>query len=152
MDFEKKQIAVIGGREADSKALAFAEEVGRLIANKGWQLICGGMGGVMEAACRGASREGGITVGILPTGGRGAANAHVRVAVSTGLGIARNSIIAHSADGAIAVAGSYGTLSEIAYFLQLGKPVVVLESRWDIPGSERCETPEEAISRIEELT
>jgi len=145
MGKEKRQIAVIGGRVADKEALKAAEDIGRLIAENGWKLICGGMGGVMREACKGAFKADGDTIGILPTKNNTKANKYVKTAIATGIGIARNSIIAHSADGAIAVSGKYGTLSEIAYFLQLGKPVVLLHCQWDIDGALVAGFPDEAI-------
>jgi uncharacterized protein (TIGR00725 family) len=97
------------------------------------RLVCGGLGGVMEAACRGAKGAGGTTIGILPGSERAAANAFVDVAVPTGLGEARNALVVRAADAVIAVGGGYGTLSEIALALKAGKPVVGLGS-WDIEG------------------
>jgi len=107
-------------------------------------LVCGGLGGVMEAACRGARDAGGRTVGILPGADRSAANRFVDVAIPTGLGEARNALVVRSADALVAVGGGYGTLSEIALALKAGKPVVGLDS-WDIDGIEAAATPEEAV-------
>ena len=122
-----------------------AEEVGRLLARRGAVVVCGGLGGVMEAACRGASREGGTTVGVLPGLDRGAANPFVSVAVATGLGEARNALVVRAADALIAVGGAYGTLSEIALALKAGKPVIGLGT-WEIDGVERVEGPEAAVN------
>ncbi|MCK5833080.1 TIGR00725 family protein [bacterium] len=144
----RRQIAVIGGRKAEREVLQAAEEVGALIAEQEWQLICGGMRGVMRSACLGASNAGGLTIGILPGKNRNSANHYVRVVVATGIGVARNSIIAHSADAAIAIGGNYGTLSEIAYFLQLNKPVITLMSQWDINGVISAKEPKDAISKL----
>lgn len=130
---QKKIIAVIGGRRAGKKLLAEAEAVGRLVAEAGAVLVTGGLTGVMEAASRGADAAGGLVVGILPQGDRHRANKHVHVPVATGLGIGRNVIIARTADALIAVGGAYGTLSEIAFALQMGKPVVGIGT-WDIEG------------------
>jgi len=143
------QIAVIGGRRSNKKALVSAEEVGELIASRGWQLICGGLGGVMEAACKGARNANGTAIGILPKNNRNKANPYVEIAIATNMGIARNSIIAHSADGAIAIDGKYGTLSEIAHFLQLGKPVVTLLCNWNIKGTIPVKSPRQAIEILE---
>jgi uncharacterized protein (TIGR00725 family) len=107
-------------------------------------LVCGGLGGVMEAACRGARSEGGTAVGILPGLDRGAANQHVSVAVATGLGEARNALVVRAADALIAVGGAYGTLAEIALALKGGKAVVGLGT-WEIEGVERAEGPESAV-------
>lgn len=144
-----KQIAVIGGRTADKKLRDKAELTGKLIAKKGWQLICGGLSGIMDACAKGASSANGTVIGILPGANRNEANQHISIVIATGIGIARNSIIAHTADAAIAIDGAYGTLSEIAYFLQLGKPVVILDSKWDIEGTIKTETPEEAVFLLE---
>ena len=122
------QIAVIGGREEPPDILNLAEEAGRRIARAGAVLVCGGLGGVMEAACRGARDAGGITLGILPGGRADDANAYVDVAVPTGMGIARNALVIHASDGVIAVGGSYGTLSEMAFALQKRIPLVSLRS------------------------
>jgi uncharacterized protein (TIGR00725 family) len=121
-----------------------AEEVGRLLARRGAVVVCGGLGGVMEAACRGARSEGGVAVGILPGLDRGAANPHVSVAVATGLGEARNALVVRAADALIAVGGAYGTLSEIALALKAGKPVIGLGT-WEIDGVERADEPEAAV-------
>jgi uncharacterized protein (TIGR00725 family) len=106
--------------------------------------VCGGLGGVMEAACRGARGEDGVAVGILPGLDRRAANRHVSVAVATGLGEARNALVVRAADALIAVGGAYGTLSEIALALKAGKPVIGLGT-WEIEGVERAEGPEAAV-------
>jgi uncharacterized protein (TIGR00725 family) len=108
-------------------------------------VVCGGLGGVMEAACRGASREGGTTVGVLPGLDRGAANPFVSVVVATGLGEARNALVVRAADALIAVGGAYGTLSEIALALKAGKAVIGLGT-WEIDGVERVEGPEAAVN------
>ena len=124
-------VAVVGGGEADEATCALAEDVGRELARRGAVVVCGGLGGVMEAACRGAKAEGGTTVGVLPGDDRGSANPYVEVAVATGMGEARNAIVARTADVLVAVAGEFGTLSEIALALRLGKPVVGL-STWEL--------------------
>ena len=119
-------IAVIGGDGASREALAFAEEVGREIARGGHALVCGGRGGIMEAACRGARGEQGHTIGILPGPDCSEANPFVEFPIVTNLGAARNAIVVQSADAVIAIEGSYGTLSEIALALVHGRPVVGL--------------------------
>jgi uncharacterized protein (TIGR00725 family) len=121
-----------------------AEEVGRLLARRGAVVVCGGLGGVMEAACRGARGEGGTAVGILPGLDRDAANPHVSVAVATGLGEARNALVVRAADALIAVGGAYGTLSEIALALKAGKPVIGLGT-WEIDGVKRADGPRAAV-------
>jgi uncharacterized protein (TIGR00725 family) len=126
-------VAVVGPGEATPEEIATAEEVGRLLAERGAVLVCGGLGGVMEAACRGAKEDGGRTVGILPGSDRAAANPHVDVAIATGLGEARNALVVRAADVLIAVGGAYGTLSEIALALKTGTPVVGIRS-WELAG------------------
>jgi uncharacterized protein (TIGR00725 family) len=147
--FSKVQIAVIGGRVAKGPEKQKAEKVGKLIAKKGWQLICGGFAGVMQAASKGAHSGNGVVIGVLTGKEKSEANEFVTVPIATGIGIARNSIIAHASDAAIAIGGSFGTLSEIAYFLQLAKPVVGLGTKWNIEGMLFAKTPEEAIQIIE---
>jgi uncharacterized protein (TIGR00725 family) len=110
-------------------------------------VVCGGLGGAMEAACRGAHEAGGTTVGILPGLERGEANRYVDIAVATGLGEARNVLVVRAADALIAVGGGHGTLSEIAFALKTGKRVVGLQS-WDIDGVERAASPEEAVTAL----
>ena len=119
-------IAVVGGSQCGPEEAKIAEELGRLLGGKGVALVCGGLGGVMEAACRGAKAAGGVTVGVLPGDSRSAANSYVDVPIVTGMGPARNVIIVKSAQAIIAVDGSYGTLSEIAHALQNGIPVIGL--------------------------
>jgi uncharacterized protein (TIGR00725 family) len=124
-------IAVVGPGRADPPQLDAAEAVGRALAEAGAIVVCGGLGGVMEAACRGAREAGGITLGLLPGSDRSAANAWVGIAVPTGLGEARNALVVRAADAVVAVAGEYGTLSEIALALKAGKPVVGIGT-WDL--------------------
>jgi hypothetical protein len=141
-----RHVAVVGPGEATAGQLADAEAVGRGLAQAGATLVCGGLGGVMEAACRGAAEHGGTTIGILPGSDRRAANKWVTVAIPSGLGELRNGLIVRSADAVIAVGGSYGTLSEIALALKTGVPVIGLGS-WEIDGVERVGSPEEAVER-----
>jgi len=143
----KRLIGVIGGSEASPEVLGLAEEVGRLIARSGSVLVCGGLGGVMESACRGAKAEGGLTVGILPGPLKEDANEYVEVALATGIGYARNSIIAQSSDVLIAIGGRFGTLSEIAFSLALGKRVIGLAS-WDCDSAIiQAKSPEDALAK-----
>jgi uncharacterized protein (TIGR00725 family) len=121
-------IAVVGPGEATDDELTAAEAVGRGLAERGAVLVCGGLGGVMTGACRGAKAAGGTTVGILPGNERAAANEWVDVAVSTGLGEARNALVVRAADAVVAVGGGYGTLSEIALALKAGKPVIGVDT------------------------
>lgn len=124
-------IAVVGASEPDGHTADLAEQVGRALAQRGAVLVCGGLGGVMEAACRGAKTAGGTTVGLLPGSDRRDANAYLDVALPTGMGEMRNALIVRSADAVIAVAGEFGTLSEIAFALRIGTPVVGLET-WEL--------------------
>ena len=131
MGNKKKFIAVIGGAQCSSEEARLAEETGRGLAKRGATLVCGGMGGVMEAACKGASLEGGITVGILPGENRQQANPYVQIPIVTGIGYARNVAVVKSAQAVIAIGGSYGTLSEIGHALQSGIPVIGLNT-WSL--------------------
>jgi uncharacterized protein (TIGR00725 family) len=125
------RIAVLGPSQTDAPTLALAELVGSEIAGRGAILICGGLGGVMEAAARGAKRAGGLTIGITPGTDAREVNQYIDVPVVTGLGEARNVLVVRSSNAVIAIAGSYGTLSEIAFALKLGVPVVGL-STWQL--------------------
>ncbi len=145
-------IGVMGPAEASEKELAAAREVGRLIAERGGIVVCGGRVGVMEAVSRGASEADGTVVGILPGFSRDEANRYVTIPIVTGMSHARNAINVWSSDAVIAVGGSYGTLSEIALALKAGKPVISFGS-WrldeigcDSPLFVTAETPERAVS------
>jgi uncharacterized protein (TIGR00725 family) len=140
----KRYIGVIGAGECDAELAHLAEAVGRGIAEAGAILVCGGMGGAMEAACRGAKAVGGMTVGILPGSHRAGANQYVDVAIATGIGEARNLAIIRTSDALVAVGGSYGTLSEIGFALKMGKKVVGLRT-WDIKGIVPAVSAEEAV-------
>jgi uncharacterized protein (TIGR00725 family) len=124
-------IAVCGPDPCDGEVGAHAEEVGRLLAQAGAVMVCGGLGGVMEAASRGAAAAGGTVIGILPGHDRSAANAHLTLSIPTGMGEMRNTLIVRSADALIAIAGEFGTLSEIAFALKTGVPVVGLDT-WEL--------------------
>lgn len=143
----RKQIGVIGAGNCSSETRALAEAVGREIAKKGAVILCGGLGGVMEAAACGAKLEGGTTIGILPGTCREDANPWIDMAILSGMGHARNALIAQSSDALIAVSGEYGTLSEIALGLKMGKPVFVLDCKWEIEGIQRVKSPQEAVER-----
>jgi uncharacterized protein (TIGR00725 family) len=138
-------IAVIGAGRATEAECDAAEQIGRRIGEAGAVLVCGGLGGVMEAACRGAKGAGGVTVGILPGPSRDAANHYVDVAIATALGEARNAVVVGTADAVVAVAGEFGTLSEIALALKAGKPVIGWHT-WELsrPGGP-VETTADAI-------
>jgi hypothetical protein len=143
----KQMIGVIGAGKADEAALKVAEDVGRGIAAMDAVVVCGGLGGVMEAAARGARAAGGITVGILPRDRKEEANPSIDIAITTGFGEGRNVLIVRSADALIAVGGEYGTLSEIALALKAGKTVVGIGT-WDIPGVIRADSAEDAVRKV----
>jgi len=150
-------IGVIGGGEISSQVAGLAEEVGREIARQGAVVVCGGLGGVMEAACKGAASEGGLTIGILPGDNRRAANPHVKIPIVTGLGHARNVAVVKSAQAIIAIDGSYGTLSEIGHALQSGIPVIGLNT-WSLAIDGKADnsiiptdSPKDAVSKAVEL-
>ena len=135
-------MAVIGPGD---EPIVAAAEVGRLLAERGAVLVCGGLGGVMEGACRGAKEAGGLTDGILPGGDRADANPFVDVVLPTGLGEARNALVVEAADVAIAIGRGYGTLSEVALALKAGKRVIGLDT-WEIEGVTVAEGPEAAVA------
>jgi hypothetical protein len=140
----KIRIGVIGGASPEPKYRQIAYDVGKQIAEKGTILVCGGLGGVMEAAARGAKKAGGFTVGILPGNSHEEANVHIDVPIATGLGYSRNSLVAMNADVLIAVNGQFGTLSEIAYGNIYGKKVIGIGT-WDIQGVISADTAEQAV-------
>ena len=143
-----KQIGVIGAGKCNESVAIIAVEVGREIAKRGAVLICGGLGGVMQAAARGAKQEGGTTIGILPGSRREDANPYIDIAILSAMGHARNAIITQSCDALIAVNGEYGTLSEIALSLKMGKTVVVLKSNWEIEGTRVAKDAKEAVEIV----
>jgi len=140
---------VIGAGAASEAEGALAEEAGRAIAREGWALVCGGLGGVMAAASKGAREAGGLVIGILPGYRHDEGNPHLSVAIPTGLGHARNAVVATSADCVLAVGGEHGTLSEMALALKMGKPVVALKCQWaGVPGVETAATVAQAVAFI----
>ncbi len=150
-------VSVVGAGSASREEKAAAREVGRLIAEEGLTLVCGGRGGVMEAACRGAREAGGLTIGILPGSTRERRNPYVDIPVVTGLGDARNVIVAMTGQAVIAVGGSLGTLAEVACALAHNVPVIGTDP-WDLevgrlPGMNvfEAKTPAEAIEKLREL-
>ena len=140
-------MSVVGPGEAGPEVVVAAEAVGRELAARGAVVVCGGLGGAMEAACRGAKEAGGTTVGLLPGLDRRDANPYVDVAVLTGLGEARNALVVRTADALVAVGGGYGTLAEIGLALRTGKRVVGLWT-WEIDGIEAVSSPEEAVEAV----
>lgn len=143
-------IAVVGGNAAPDAVLALAEAVGREIAAAGFPLVCGGLGGVMEAACRGAAAAGGLTVGFLPGSDPREANPFVRVPLATGLGHFRNFLVVRAAAGVVALPGAAGTLSEAAMARTLGRPVVALgdASAAAVPGARKAGSAAEAVALV----
>lgn len=128
---KKLIIAVIGGGQCSAKEAVLAEAVGRELAKREVILVCGGLGGVMEAACRGATIESGLTIGILPSDDPATSNRYVQIPVATGVGYARNIAVVKSAQAVIAIDGDYGTLSEISYALKSNIPVIGLNT-WSL--------------------
>ncbi|GAI35063.1 unnamed protein product, partial [marine sediment metagenome] len=150
--------AVIGGGQPSPQEAQLAEEVGRELAKQGVILVCGGLSGVMEAACKGAQSEGGVTIGILPGESRQAANPYVQIPIVTGIGYARNVAVVKSAQAVIAIGGSYGTLSEIGHALQSGIPVIGLNT-WSLSRNGQqdnsiipAQNPTEAVNKALNLT
>jgi uncharacterized protein (TIGR00725 family) len=137
-DKKKTFIAVIGGGQCSAEETGLAEAVGRELARRGAILVCGGLGGVMKAACKGARSGGGTTIGILPGDSRRQANPYVQVPIVTGIGEARNAIVVKSAQAVIAIGGSYGTLSEIGFALKRDIPVIGLNT-WSLSRNGRPE-------------
>ena len=142
----RRYVAVCGASEATPSQLDAAREVGKLLARGGAVVINGGYGGVMGAASEGAAIEGGTVVGILPDSDRAEVNAHLTVAIATGLGQARNAVIVTAADSVIAIGQGWGTLSEIALAQRLGRPVFALDT-WGVKGLEVVHSPAEAVER-----
>ena len=139
-------VAVVGPSDATSRQERAAEAIGRGLADGGAIVLCGGLGGVMAAACHGAAAAAGMSVGLLPGVDRTTANEWVQIALPTGLGELRNGLVIRAADAVIAVGGAYGTLSEIALALRTDVPVIGLDT-WEIEGIERVKTPAQAVQR-----
>ncbi len=144
-----KMIGVIGAGSCNEEIYEAARKVGAGIAKTGGTLVCGGLGGVMEGACRGAQEAGGQTVGVLPGTEKAHSNPFVTIPIVTDLGHARNVLIVRTADVLVAVAGGYGTLSEISIALKLGKPVIGLHTWPDMEGIDYVKTPDEVLKAIE---
>ncbi len=141
---------MVGGHRCDEAIAGTARRVGALLAKAGATVVCGGLGGAMEAVCAGAKEAGGLTVGILPGEDKRAANPYVDIPLASGLGYTRNTLVVGCADIVIALPGEYGTLSEIAFALNGKKPVIGLGS-WNIEGMRQVDTPEEAILLVKKL-
>lgn len=141
-------VGVIGAREAGPAHLETAERLGARLAETGLTVLCGGRQGVMEAVCRGVARAGGLSIGLLPEDDPGLANPHVTVPIATGIGIARNAIIARASLCLVAVGGGHGTTAEMAFGLQFGVPVLALLDAPDLPGARRCADVKAAVETV----
>ncbi len=144
----RPQIAVVGSSDADPETIALAVEAGRVIASLGAVLICGGLGGIMEATARGAKEKGGLTVGILPDYRKESANPNIDLVIPTGLGHARNIVVAASGDVVVALPGSHGTRSEVSIALKLSKVVIGLRAWGEIPGVSQVNSIEELKEKL----
>jgi uncharacterized protein (TIGR00725 family) len=151
---DRPYVAVVGPSQGAPDELAAAEQVGRLLAQRGAVIVCGGGGGAMAAAARGARSAGGVVVGLLPGDDRSAASPGLTVAIATGLGELRNGLVVRAADGVVAIAGAFGTLSEIAFALRVAKPVVGLGT-WELArggapaeGIVAASSAEDAVERV----
>jgi uncharacterized protein (TIGR00725 family) len=142
------RVSVVGGSSVTDEQRSVAEQVGREVGRRGHELVCGGRGGVMRAACRGASEEGAHTVGILPGDDPAGANPHVETAIATGLGHARNPLVVMNGDGVVAVDGGPGTLSEIGHALVYDRPVAGLATH-DVEGVRAVDTAAAALDVVE---
>ncbi len=142
------RISVIGGSTVSTDTYEQARAVGQHLGERGHTVVCGGLGGVMEAVCRGATDAGGRTIGILPSADSTDANAYVDIPIATGLGDARNALVAYNGAGVIAIDGAYGTLSEIALSLNADRPVVGLDTH-AVEGVKAVDTPLAAVDAIE---
>ena len=146
----KKIVGVVGGRVCAKEVEKVAHELGGKLAKVADILVSGGLSGVMEAVCSGFRAEGGLTIGILPSYNKADANKFVDIAIPTGLGLARNVLVVKSADVVVALPGRAGTLSEVAYCIQFGIPVITLGS-WDVPGVIKLDTIDEVVAKVKEL-
>ena len=145
--YSNQRISVFGGRDITLEVYEDTLEIGRRLAHEGYLVFCGGGPGVMEAIAKGVHDEGGIVVGVLKGDDLDEGNKYITVPIATGIGIARNAILAYNCDAAIAISGQYGTLSEIAYAFQLKKPVIGYKT-WAIDPVIQANTPEEVVSKL----
>jgi len=144
----KTHIGAIGAGECSTEIYGIAYEVGCLVGQNEWVLVCGGLGGVMEGAAKGCYKAGGMTVGILPGREKDSANPFITLSIPTGLGEGRNLLVVRASDVVVAIAGGYGTLSEIGLALKIGKPVIGLKTWPGIDGIDYVETPDQAINMV----
>ena len=145
--YSNQRISVFGGRDIKPDVYEDTLEIGRRLADEGYLVFCGGGAGVMEAIAKGVHDEGGIVVGVLKGQDLEEGNKYLTVPIATGIGIARNAILAYNCDAAIAISGQYGTLSEIAYAFQL-KKIVIGYKTWEIAPVIQANTPEEVVSKL----
>ena len=144
------RISVFGGRNITSEVYENSVEIGRLLAQEGFLIFCGGGKGVMEAISKGVSEAGGTVIGILKGKELEEGNDYLTIPIATGMDIARNAVLAYNCDAAIAISGQYGTMSEIAYAFQLDKPVIGYKT-WDINHVIQAESPEDVISKLKKI-
>ena len=149
MTFTKTRISVFGGRDINKNMYYKTQKLGELLANEGYLVYCGGGKGVMEAISKGVKNKNGVVVGILKGEDIVEGNSHLTVSIATGIGIARNAILAYNCDAAIAISGKYGTLSEIAYAFQLEKTVIGYNT-WDIAPIIKADSPIDVIDKLKE--
>ena len=147
---QPKIVSVIGGRQCNAEVERIAHNLGIKLSKVANHLCCGGLGGVMMAVCRGFKHGKGVTIGILPGYSKKDANKYIDLAIPTGLGLARNLLVVKTGDVVVALPGAAGTLSEIAYCLQFGIPVISLNS-WDIDGVIKVKTVDDAVKKVKEL-
>jgi uncharacterized protein (TIGR00725 family) len=143
----RKVVSVIGGHNCNKEVEQIAHNLGKKLAKVVDILVCGGLSGTMKAVCSGFKASGGLTIGIIPSYNKDDANDFIDIVIPSGLGFARNVLVVKSADVVVALPGEAGTLSEIAYSLQFGIPVISLKS-WDIPGTIRVSTVDEVVKEV----
>jgi len=146
----KRVVSVIGGHSCTDEVEQISQELGKKLAKVADVLVSGGLSGTMKAVCSGFKASGGVTIGIIPSYDKKDANEFVDIVIPTGLGLARNVLVVQAGDIVVALPGEYGTLSEIAYCLQFGKPVISLGS-WDMPGVIKVKTVDEAVEKVKEI-
>lgn len=151
MSFNKTRISIFGGRDITDSIYDDAYELGKLLANEGYLVYCGGGNGVMEAVSKGVNESGGTIVGVLKGDTLEEMNDYISIPLATNMGITRNALLAYNCDVAVAVSGKYGTLSEIAFAMQLEKPVIGLHS-WNLENLKNVNTPNEVIQFIKDNT
>ncbi len=149
MKLKNNTVGVLGAKDPSPQSYEIAVKLGNILAERGITVICGGLSGIMEAVARGMSEKNGVSIGILPDDSPETANQYITYKIATGIGTARNLIIINSSDFLIAVDGSYGTLSEIAFALSKGKTVLALNCKWKIEGMININQPEEVLNYIE---